>query len=62
ALETETCDHLTCAAGDLHGDGRPDLVIGNFLRGGRPGDALTVWRNITKKPVGKGPGRPDTPP
>jgi len=61
ALETETCDHLTCAAGDLHGDGRPDLVIGNFLRGGRPNDALTVWRNITKKSVGRGPARLDTP-
>jgi hypothetical protein len=49
ALETETCDHLTCAAGDLNGVGRPDLVIGNYVRGGRGGDSLTIWRNTVEK-------------
>jgi len=53
ALETEMCDHLTCAAGDLDGDGRPDLVTGTFIRGGPPGnnppDCLTIWRNTTAK-------------
>jgi hypothetical protein len=44
-VEVEACDHLTCAAGDVDGDGRADLVVGSFVRGGRPGDAVTVWRN-----------------
>jgi hypothetical protein len=63
ALEVESCDHLACAAGDLDGDGRPDLVVGNFVRAGRQEDAVTIWRNTTEKRAGAGPpagaaGRP----
>jgi hypothetical protein len=58
ALETETCDHLTCAAGDLNGVGRPDLVIGNYVRGGRGGDSLTIWRNTIEKRVSAVRSRP----
>jgi hypothetical protein len=54
-LESELCDHLACAAGDVDGDGRPDLIIGNFVRGGRPGDCLMIWRNITEKRAEKKP-------
>jgi hypothetical protein len=54
ALETQTCDHLTCAAGDLGGSGRPDLVIGDYVLGGGRGNALTIWRNTTEKRVGPG--------
>ena len=54
ALEVEACDHLTCAAGDLAGAGRPDLVIGNYIRGDKPGSGVTVWRNTTpKRPAAK---------
>ncbi len=48
ALERETCDHLTCVAGDLYGTGRPDLVVGDFIRGGPPAGGVTIWRNRGK--------------
>jgi hypothetical protein len=57
-LEVETCDHLACAAADLEGTGRPDLVVGNYLRGSRPGSTVTIWRNTTEKRVGAGRSRP----
>jgi hypothetical protein len=43
-LETGTCDHVTCVAGDVFGTGRPDLVVGNFVSAGGP-PPVTVWRN-----------------
>ncbi|HET6575121.1 MAG TPA: VCBS repeat-containing protein [Fimbriiglobus sp.] len=48
-LETEACDHLSCVAGDLDGDGKPDLVVGDYVRAGRPGGGLMLWRNKTGK-------------
>src|SRR5262249_30836077 len=48
-LESQTCDHLACAAGDLDGDGRPELVIGDFIPGGRPGGGVAVWHNTAGK-------------
>jgi hypothetical protein len=44
-LETKSCDHFTCAAGDLNGDGRPALVVGNFwsTRDRPLKDTLTIW-------------------
>jgi hypothetical protein len=44
SLETVTCDHVTCVAGDVFGTGRTGLVTGNFVYG--PAEyAITVWRN-----------------
>ena len=47
-LEATTCDHFTCVAGDLYGDGRTHLVTGNFSYKPRqePGDAVTIWKNL----------------
>ncbi|HLN32511.1 MAG TPA: VCBS repeat-containing protein [Gemmataceae bacterium] len=53
ALEVEKCDHLACAAGDLYGSGRPDLVVGNFMHGKSRDDFVTIWRNTTEKRTGK---------
>jgi hypothetical protein len=51
-LEHGSCDHFTCAAGDLDGSGRPQLVVGNFCwsKAHRHEDAVTIWKNI---PAGK---------
>jgi hypothetical protein len=47
-LESRACDHVTCALGDLHGDGRINLVVGNFFgTGGTPQlDAVQIWKNL----------------
>jgi hypothetical protein len=44
SLKTVTCDHTTCAAGDVFGTGKVDLVTGNFVYGSAEG-AVTIWRN-----------------
>jgi hypothetical protein len=48
ALETATCNHMTCAAGDLYGDGRAHLVTGDFTvdRQHALPQAVTVWKNL----------------
>ncbi len=45
SLEKGTCDHVTCAVGDVFHKGRQDLVIGNFLAV-RDGDAVALWKNL----------------
>jgi hypothetical protein len=45
SVEKVQCNHLTCAVGDLYGDGHVHLVTGNALRGeAEPyAEAVTVW-------------------
>jgi hypothetical protein len=44
SLEKGTCDHLTCAAGDIFATGKAELVMGNAVA--RPADhAVTLWKN-----------------
>jgi hypothetical protein len=47
SLERGSCDHFTCAVGDVYGDGRQHLVTGNFwfTEGARRRPAVTVWEN-----------------
>src|SRR5262249_237156 len=42
-LESTECDYVSCAAGDLYGTGRPDLVVGHF--DSSKGELLTIWKN-----------------
>jgi hypothetical protein len=50
-LETVTCDHVTCVAGDVYGTGRADLVIGNYVGSGEA-PPVTIWRNEGKAEKG----------
>ena len=49
SLEQRSCDHATCAVGDLMGDGRLHLVTGNFYFTNPPprAAAVTIWQNVT---------------
>lgn len=49
SLEKGSCDHPTCAVGDLMGDGRLHLVTGNhYFFDPPPGaDAITIWQQVT---------------
>ncbi|MBI1917815.1 MAG: VCBS repeat-containing protein [Planctomycetes bacterium] len=47
-LETVRCDHVSLAAGDVTGSGRPDLVVGAY--GAREGSPpVTIWKNLGRK-------------
>ncbi len=52
-LETQTCDHLSCAAGDWDDDGRIDLAVANFCwdESQSNKDAAVLWRNVSAQPV-----------
>jgi hypothetical protein len=42
-IETGTCDHVTCAAGDVFGRGKMDFVVGNLLS--TPAEPIVIWKN-----------------
>ena len=52
ALEDTTCDHVTCAAGDLYGTKRMDIVVGNFSPH-KEMPAITIWRNKGRPAAGR---------
>ena len=47
SLASVDCDHVTCAVGDVYGNGRLDIVVGNFssLATDHP---VTIWKNMGK--------------
>jgi len=47
-LASESCDAVVCAAADLYGTGRIDLVVGNFSSP-TSNDPATIWKNLGKK-------------
>ena len=55
SLEKGSCDHPTCAVGDLMGDGRLHLVTGNHYFANPPpkADAITIWRDVTPGKAGR---------
>ncbi len=56
-LEAKTCDHVTCAVGDVFGTGRPDLVTAHFILNefSDLAASLTIWRNLGPAAGNKGP-------
>ena len=55
SLEKGSCDHPTCAVGDLMGDGRLHLVTGNHYFTDAPPEAaaITIWQNVTPGKAGR---------
>jgi cytochrome c5 len=50
SLESVTCDHATCDTADFDGDGKPDLVIGNFFPPlSANADWVVVMKNLGRK-------------
>ncbi len=47
SLATGTCDAVVCAAADLYGTGRTDIVVGNFSSM-TTADPVTIWKNRGK--------------
>jgi hypothetical protein len=51
SLETVTCNHTTCVAGDIFGRGQLDLVTGNFTTATEIELGITIWKNKSGKPM-----------
>jgi hypothetical protein len=47
SLEKETCNHVTCAVGDVFGTGRQDIVTGTFSALAID-YSITIWKNQRK--------------
>ena len=56
-LASADWSHFTCTAGDLFGDGRAHIVVGNYFMAPERGHSglLTVWKNLGPGPAKKSP-------
>jgi hypothetical protein len=52
SLETETCDHVSCALGDVFDTGKIDVVTGSFAAESSK-HAITIWNNLGTRGKGK---------
>jgi hypothetical protein len=50
-LETVSCDHTTCAVGDIFGTGRMDIVTAAFSYETKLPSVLTIWKNMGPRPA-----------
>jgi hypothetical protein len=48
SLETITCNHTTCIAGDIFGRGKLDFVTGNFTTSTERNLGVTIWKNMSE--------------
>jgi hypothetical protein len=48
SLETITCNHTTCVAGDIFGRGKFDFVTGNFTTSTERKLGVTIWKNMNE--------------
>ncbi len=48
SLETETCDYVSCAVGDLFARGKRDIVLGGFASDPAKA-AIVLWENLGKR-------------
>jgi hypothetical protein len=44
-LEAGTCNHVSCAVGDLFGTGRNDIITATFAATAQP-QVVTIWKNL----------------
>ena len=49
SMETITCNHTTCVAGDIYGRGKIDLATGNFTTSTEKWLGITIWKNMSGK-------------
>jgi hypothetical protein len=55
-LESDACNYVSCAVGDVYGSKRNDLVVGNFWTRTDKRPPLYIWRNLgLRKPDLKNP-------
>ena len=54
SIEQDRCLHSSCTAHDIDGDGRPELIVGEWAEGKTSASIRIFWNRIfTEKPDGR---------